>query len=268
MCSPRRLLLLLLLALVSGTASAQSTNATTEAKTGYMVIDHQIYDQPLGNKSSVVKEGEHVRAEPVAEQRGWYALFKLDGGSETQVGYVVEPFIWDEAPDETPDEPIAAGGDVSPVLPASSPPVLTPSSEPAFDGTYEVRYVHQYTNVRSRPSADGEIVAQLAEGTEVEVGAVAYNWANVRHNGNDVGYVWLPLLEEDPPGVEQTAMVYITRTGEKYHRESCRHLRSSKFARTLEEALDENYEACKVCRPPKPGDEQAAHEHEGELEQQ
>ena len=258
MCFPRRLLLLLLLALASGPALAQSTGSTAEAKTGYMVIDHQIYDQPLGNKSTLIKEGEHVRAEPVAEQRGWYVLFKLDGGSETQVGYVVEPFIWDEVP----DEPLAAGGDGADVLPASTPPVLTSTatSEPAFSGEYEVGYVHQYTNVRDRASADGEIVAQLAPGTEIEIGEVAYNWASVRHKGEDIGHVWLPLIEKAAPGVEQTTTVYITRTGEKYHRESCRFLRSSKFARTLEEAIDEHYEACKVCHPPKPDDEQAANE--------
>ena len=259
--APRPALLLLLLALSAGPALAQSSSEAAETKTGYMVIDHQVYEKPLGEPSGVVKEGEHVRAEPVPGQRGWYEVARLDGGAEAKIGYVVEPFIWD-GPAE---QPLAAGGDEDDgnggdggdggdVLPASTPPVLSARSE-SVSGEGEVRYTHEYTNVRATPSVDGEIVAQLPPGAEVEVGTVAHNWASVLRGGTELGHVWLPLLEEAPPSEEQTTMVYITRTGEKYHREGCRHLRSSKFARTLEEALDENYEACKVCRPPKPDEE-------------
>lgn len=44
--------------------------------------------------------------------------------------------------------------------------------------------------------------------------------------------------------------VYVTRTGKKYHLGSCRYLKKSKIAISLEKAKD-RYEACKVCRPPK-----------------
>ncbi len=43
--------------------------------------------------------------------------------------------------------------------------------------------------------------------------------------------------------------VYKTKTGEKYHKESCNYLKYSKFAITLEDALAYGYEACKVCKP-------------------
>ena len=43
--------------------------------------------------------------------------------------------------------------------------------------------------------------------------------------------------------------VYITKTGEKYHTGSCRHLSQSKIAIELKDALEQNYEPCKVCRP-------------------
>ena len=45
--------------------------------------------------------------------------------------------------------------------------------------------------------------------------------------------------------------VYVTKTGEKYHREGCQHLRKSSSNIDLEEALRLGYEACKVCKPPK-----------------
>lgn len=44
--------------------------------------------------------------------------------------------------------------------------------------------------------------------------------------------------------------VYITKTGEKYHVNDCRYLSHSKFSIELSDALNQGYEACKVCRPP------------------
>jgi hypothetical protein len=43
--------------------------------------------------------------------------------------------------------------------------------------------------------------------------------------------------------------VYVTRTGAKYHRGTCRYLHSSKIPTTLANAK-ESYTACSVCRPP------------------
>lgn len=43
--------------------------------------------------------------------------------------------------------------------------------------------------------------------------------------------------------------VYITNTGEKYHRSTCRSLRASKHAISKSSAIAQGYTACKVCRP-------------------
>lgn len=45
--------------------------------------------------------------------------------------------------------------------------------------------------------------------------------------------------------------VYITRTGEKYHRGSCRYLRQSKIPISLTGAKRQGYTACSVCQPPR-----------------
>lgn len=45
--------------------------------------------------------------------------------------------------------------------------------------------------------------------------------------------------------------VYVTRTGEKYHKVSCSYLRSSKIEMTLQEAVDKGYTPCSRCAPPK-----------------
>lgn len=46
-----------------------------------------------------------------------------------------------------------------------------------------------------------------------------------------------------------TTKVYVTETGEKYHRAGCRHLAGSAKALPLDEAK-KNYQPCRVCRPP------------------
>lgn len=56
-----------------------------------------------------------------------------------------------------------------------------------------------------------------------------------------------PNSEKKAQTKEQT--VYITRTGKKYHRDGCRHLRS-RIPTTLTGAIEAGYTACSVCRPP------------------
>ncbi|MDR0410177.1 MAG: hypothetical protein LBH18_07285, partial [Spirochaetaceae bacterium] len=46
------------------------------------------------------------------------------------------------------------------------------------------------------------------------------------------------------PAVSQDAPVYISKSGQKYHRIDCRALRSSKQKISLKDALNAGYEAC------------------------
>lgn len=56
--------------------------------------------------------------------------------------------------------------------------------------------------------------------------------------------------EEAAPGLEETTgIVYVTRTGHKYHRADCKHLRSVKFAMPLAEAMLD-FAPCRTCTPP------------------
>ena len=52
--------------------------------------------------------------------------------------------------------------------------------------------------------------------------------------------------QDDPAKVT----VYITKTGEKYHRDGCSSLRRSRFAVSLKEAVERGFGACKICKPP------------------
>ena len=44
--------------------------------------------------------------------------------------------------------------------------------------------------------------------------------------------------------------VYITKTGKKYHVESCRYLSQSSYSINLSDAIARGYSACSICNPP------------------
>lgn len=44
-------------------------------------------------------------------------------------------------------------------------------------------------------------------------------------------------------------VVYITKTGAKYHRESCGYLRKSSIKINLSDAIKRGYTACSKCSP-------------------
>ena len=56
-----------------------------------------------------------------------------------------------------------------------------------------------------------------------------------------------PDIPEPRPNVPDR-IVYITRTGAKYHLSNCRHLKYSKIPISLEKAK-QNYKPCLICRP-------------------
>lgn len=57
-------------------------------------------------------------------------------------------------------------------------------------------------------------------------------------------------IGEENPLSSNEVIGYITRTGSKYHRAGCHHLRRSSIPITLKDAKAYGYTACKVCRPP------------------
>jgi hypothetical protein len=62
----------------------------------------------------------------------------------------------------------------------------------------------------------------------------------------------MPVVTTTPPTTQPqtySQTVYITRTGEKYHRDGCRYLRQSKISISLDDAR-RSYGPCSVCSPP------------------
>ncbi|MBA7557027.1 hypothetical protein ES705_49756 [subsurface metagenome] len=56
--------------------------------------------------------------------------------------------------------------------------------------------------------------------------------------------------EEKKPEISEDVIVYITRTGKKYHTGDCRYLSKSKIPTTLKDAIQRGYTPCSVCSPP------------------
>lgn len=48
---------------------------------------------------------------------------------------------------------------------------------------------------------------------------------------------------------QKDTTVYITKSGEKYHKAGCRYLSKSQIKTTKKEAIKNGYGACKVCKP-------------------
>jgi len=55
--------------------------------------------------------------------------------------------------------------------------------------------------------------------------------------------------EPPPPPAPAADIVYVTRTGEKYHRAGCRYLSKSRIPMARDEAIRRGYTPCSVCRP-------------------
>lgn len=61
----------------------------------------------------------------------------------------------------------------------------------------------------------------------------------------------MQITEETPIEVSpQSTIVYVTKTGSKYHRNGCKHLSKSKIPIDLESAKA-GYGACSICNPPR-----------------
>jgi len=62
--------------------------------------------------------------------------------------------------------------------------------------------------------------------------------------------LWAPKEEKKPEANEET-IVYITKTGKKYHTGECRYLSKSKIPISLKEACEKGYTPCSRCNPPR-----------------
>jgi endonuclease YncB( thermonuclease family) len=58
------------------------------------------------------------------------------------------------------------------------------------------------------------------------------------------------VATSQPTGNAEEIIVYVTKSGKKYHRKDCQYLRKSAIPITLKEAIARGYEPCSRCKPP------------------
>jgi hypothetical protein len=102
-----------------------------------------------------------------------------------------------------------------------------------------------------------DVVIQIQYKLKISLPVLGARTINLKHTAIERGWlhggngVYTSKAEgiklEDFGKVQK--IVYITRTGEKYHTENCRYLRHSKIAVTLNDEIKSSYEPCKVCKP-------------------
>jgi len=68
--------------------------------------------------------------------------------------------------------------------------------------------------------------------------------------GEEIPAVSPEIKKEQERAPPCEIIVYITKTGKKYHRWDCRYLRKSSIPISLTEAKRRGYKPCKVCKPP------------------
>lgn len=59
-----------------------------------------------------------------------------------------------------------------------------------------------------------------------------------------------PPAPKPAPAEPVGTVVYVTKTGEKYHSDGCRYLSKSKIEITLKDAKSRGFDPCSVCNPP------------------
>jgi len=62
--------------------------------------------------------------------------------------------------------------------------------------------------------------------------------------------LWAPG-EEQKQEISEDTIIYITRTGKKYHTGNCRYLSKIKIPISLKDAIQRGYTPCSRCRPPR-----------------
>ena len=63
------------------------------------------------------------------------------------------------------------------------------------------------------------------------------------------GFAPANFTEENITDIAKEQVVYITKTGKKYHKASCHHLKKSKIEIKKAKAKELGYTACAACKP-------------------
>ena len=130
-----------------------------------------------------------------------------------------------------------------------------------IDGRTVVTGSFNFTRAAEESNAENVLIIRLPDiAAKYERNYQDHLAHSVKYEGKLAGQVAPPATQPAPeiaPRQKKVAdddpIVYVTRTGKKYHADGCRYLSKSKIPMKLSEAKAKGYDPCSVCRPPEAG---------------
>lgn len=115
-------------------------------------------------------------------------------------------------------------------------------------GTYFVDTKEDPLTIREEAKQNASKLGTIPRGENIEITDIQSHWGYVTYDGIS-GWINLDYCTKgknpNPSSVEVSETVYVTKTGECYHKEGCSYLKS-KIPMILEQA-QKNYRPCSRC---------------------
>ncbi len=170
----------------------------TGQQVGYLLAD-KVYAKPdaFSEEVTSVTRDDQVRVSPVADQEGWYEVYKV-GGTE-RVGYAFRPYVsrFGSAglASYKPGENAQIGGEQA----SSDRPLFEVVFAAVPEGTGALRIVNEWANVRVGPGMNYEAFGVVRPGAPFQVVGVERGWGKIQLQGeHEIGYVSAALFHTLP----------------------------------------------------------------------
>lgn len=190
----------------------------------------------LGRGDLAYTEAELAVARDQAYSDGYYSGL-AEGESTGQNGLYDEAFV--EGKQQGYDEGYAQG------VTQGQETVLSAAGDTYQQG-YDTGYADGYSKVQKDEEAAWEQYLASVTPPTVTSAATAVSTDPPVAADPVTTEPSAPSDPEEPTG----QIVYVTKSGSKYHTAGCSHLSKSKIAKTLSEVKASGYEPCKTCKPP------------------
>jgi len=223
----------------------------------YEKLEKQIGDISSGSILNVIISEDFKRADIAEALKGI-----LEDYSKGIIGGVVDritPAYWDK---KSAGKYMIAGALIkehldSPLINQEGVKlrlVEFPQGEAEYDARSASEFYKSFGLTPGKDFGSDDVVIQLEYGYRVNLPFMKA--LNVKMIHTAVERAWtnggFGILTAKEEGLElepEGGIVFITRTGIRYHKGDCRYLRKSRIPIDLEEAKGKGYTPCKVCKP-------------------
>ncbi|MDA8571058.1 DNA/RNA non-specific endonuclease [Schleiferiaceae bacterium] len=119
------------------------------------------------------------------------------------------------------------------------------STKSIRDFVVTIDYLEEVTGIDFFYNLADEVQGSFESSTHPSL----WEWNATTASKSSVNKISSEAIERAPSYHPDNGGIYRTKTGKKYHRESCRYLSKGKISITLSEAKDKGLGPCGVCKP-------------------